>query len=471
MSVRTKRIGVIIAVQVLCVSVGMWMHHRFTMSSATQAVQAEVWGDFGEWSKELFGTLSTSELERLSQGSIPKSISEEVKRRSTFRRDLTVVDSDWRVLTTTQRYVANDSSDLSVQWLEAEGAPPTAGRVAHGYAKFPDGLHTAIRYELPDGLGFGLLHVDAESIEEHLDRILGSLPVISILAIAWICCLLGTAVFMILARLYEEMDQHRSRSAADTLRQTHDLLRTRDAVIFGLAKLADSRDPETGDHLERISIYSTALAAALRRHPQYRKDITPGFVRLIGISAALHDIGKVGVEDRILRKPAKLTPAEFATMKTHACIGGDCLQEIERRLGQSNFLQMAREIAFAHHENWNGTGYPNGLSGTQIPLSARIVAIADVYDALSSKRVYKDAMSHEECIEIIQRDSGKKFDPEMVEVWFTIESKFRLIAKQLANQFVDVDYQVASRGEATMAATMRAEELCGAFSGNSSLGL
>ena len=471
MSVRTKRICVMIAVQVLCISVGMWMHHRFTMSSATRAVQGEVWGEFGEQAKELFGTLSTAELEHLRQGSIPESASEKVTRRSTFRKDLTVVDDNWRVLATTRRHAANDSSDLSVQWLEAEGAPSTTGRVAYGYAKFPDGVHTAIRYELPEGLGFGLIHVDAKSIEEHLGRLLGLFPAIGVLTIVWTSALLGFAAFMILARLHEEVDQHRSRSAADTLQQTHDLLRTRDAVIFGLAKLADSRDPETGDHLERISIYSTALAAALRRHPQYRKEVTPGFVRLIGISSALHDIGKVGVEDRILRKPAKLTPAEHATMQTHTSIGGNCLQEIERRLGRSNFLQMAREIAFAHHENWNGTGYPNGLSATQIPLAARIVAIADVYDALSSKRVYKEAMSHEECVEIIRRDAGKKFDPDMVEVWLSIESRFRLIAKQLANQLVEVNQQVASPGEATTAASMRAEELCATLPGNSSLGL
>ena len=209
-------------------------------------------------------------------------------------------------------------------------------------------------------------------------------------------------------------------------------MRTRDAVIFGLAQLADSRDPETGDHLERISIYSTRLASALRRHPQFDTRVTPAFVRLIGISSALHDIGKVGIEDQILRKAGKLTADEVTRMQHHAAIGGECLQEIEQRLGRSNFLQMAREIAFAHHERWDGTGYPKGLAGEEIPLSARIAAIVDVYDALSSKRVYKPRIPHEECVTIIRGQAGMHFDPDLVNVWLTIEPRFREIAAQYA---------------------------------------
>jgi response regulator RpfG family c-di-GMP phosphodiesterase len=237
-------------------------------------------------------------------------------------------------------------------------------------------------------------------------------------------------LYLVLTRFQEREEKVREKAAQAAREQAQTLIRTRDAVIFGLAKLADSRDPETGDHLERIAGYSTALAAALREHPDYRDQISPTFVRLIGLSAALHDIGKVGIEDRILRKPGPLTASERRAMQEHAALGGTCLQQLERRLGSTNFLQMAREIAFGHHEWWNGDGYPFRLAGEAIPLAARIVAIADVYDAVRTKRVYKEAVPHEKCVEIIREHAGTQFDPVIVEVWLGIEHKFRVIADQ-----------------------------------------
>ena len=212
------------------------------------------------------------------------------------------------------------------------------------------------------------------------------------------------------------------------------MLRTRDAVIFGLAKLAESRDPETGDHLERISLYTTRLATALRPYPKYQRIVTPTFIRLLGISSVLHDIGKVGLEDTVLLKPGRLTEAERKQMQQHTLVAGDCLKEIEQRLGASNFLQTAREIALHHHERWDGTGYPTGLAGEAIPLVARIVSIADVYDALRSKRVYKDAFPHEDCVRAIRDGAGTQFDPHLVEVFLEIESEFGAIARRFANE-------------------------------------
>ena len=208
------------------------------------------------------------------------------------------------------------------------------------------------------------------------------------------------------------------------------MLRTRDAVIFGLARLTESRDLETGNHLERISIYSTRLASAARRDPRFYNQITPSFVKLIGISSVLHDIGKVGIRDSILLKPGKLERQERPLMQLHAAIGGKCIREIESRLGKSNFLTMAREIAFNHHERWDGRGYPKGLAGDEIPLAARIVAIADVYDALSTKRVYREALPHEKCVEMIRSQAGRQFDPALVEIFLKVESEFREIAQQ-----------------------------------------
>jgi putative two-component system response regulator len=236
---------------------------------------------------------------------------------------------------------------------------------------------------------------------------------------------------MVVSYFHEGATRQRTEPDMEALRQTQALLRTQETVIFALAKLSDSRDPDTGDHLERISYYSSTLAAALRQHPDFRDVVTPSLVRLIGISSALHDIGKVGVEDSILKKPGSLTTAERSRMQLHTRVGEDCLKEIERRLGTSNFLQMAREIASAHHERWDGTGYPLGLAGEQIPVAARIVALADVYDALSSKRVYKDALPHEKCVELILQEAGKHFDPRLAEVFAQIEPSFRVISRHL----------------------------------------
>lgn len=253
---------------------------------------------------------------------------------------------------------------------------------------------------------------------------------IGLVTFAWTAGLAVAATYLIFSRMTEEGTRRRVAPDRDALRRSLDLLRTRDAVIFGLAKLADSRDAGTGDHLERICLYSSALAAALRQKDAYRDLITPAFVKNIEISAALHDIGKVGIEDAVLLKPGPLSPEERRRMQAHTEIGDACLREIERRLGASNFLCMAREIAVSHHEWWNGQGYPKGLAGTEIPLAARIVAIADVYDALSTNRIYKDAMPHAECVAFIRGEAGRHFDPHLVETFVTIESTFRTIAAE-----------------------------------------
>jgi putative two-component system response regulator len=248
------------------------------------------------------------------------------------------------------------------------------------------------------------------------------------MAFVWIVALQAVVAYLILSRAQEATHRKQSRTERVSIERYNDLLRTRDAVIFGLAKLAESRDGDTGNHLERIAIYSTRLASALRRNPQYRRQITPQFLKLIGISASLHDIGKVGISDSILLKPGKFESHERHAMNMHAAIGGKCIRDIESRLGKSNFLQMAREIAFAHHERWDGTGYPRGLAGEEIPLAARIVALADVYDALTSKRVYKEAIPHARCVAMIKEGRGTQFDPGIVAAFLEIEQEFYDIA-------------------------------------------
>jgi len=209
-------------------------------------------------------------------------------------------------------------------------------------------------------------------------------------------------------------------------------LETRDVAIFAMAKLAESRDPETGAHLERVRAYSRLLAQDLAAQPRFHDQIDGEFLRLIYLTSPLHDIGKVGVPDSVLLKPGRLTPDEFEIMKTHTTIGAGTLAAAAQQFPGVRFLGVARDIALAHHERYDGSGYPSGLAGDRIPLCGRIVALADVYDALTSRRIYKGACPHEQAREIILDGRSTSFDPHMVDAFVTHEPEFIEIRKRYA---------------------------------------
>jgi putative two-component system response regulator len=207
-------------------------------------------------------------------------------------------------------------------------------------------------------------------------------------------------------------------------------LETRDLTMFALAKLSESRDPETGAHIERVQSYARLIAQYLSMTDKYRSMVDPEFIRLIHQTSPLHDIGKVAIPDSILLKPGKLTPDELAIMRTHAQIGAQTLDASHKRFPNVRFLQMARDIALSHHERWDGQGYPEGLKADQIPLAARIVTIADVYDALTSRRVYREALSHAQAKELILQQRGLHFDPEITEAFVKMEKQFITIRER-----------------------------------------
>ena len=211
------------------------------------------------------------------------------------------------------------------------------------------------------------------------------------------------------------------------------LRQTQGAAMVGLAKLAETRDPETGQHLERMRNYSRLIAEEMSTLPEYNLYISEDYIQDIYNSSPLHDIGKVGIPDAILLKPGRLTPKEFEIMKQHSTIGGDALRAADQQLGGQSFLTLGKEIAYHHHEKWDGSGYPDGLKGTDIPLSARIVAIADVYDALTSKRVYKDAVSHDQARAIIIDSSGAHFAEDVVRTFLKREKDFLKIRSQFSD--------------------------------------
>lgn len=225
----------------------------------------------------------------------------------------------------------------------------------------------------------------------------------------------------------------------EVARRTRDILAVQDVTILAMAALAEIRDADTGNHTLRIQHYVRALARKLSRHPRFASGLTPQNITLLFKSAPLHDIGKVGIPDRILLKPGKLTPEEFEIMKTHTTLGRQVIDKAEQALQQSvPLFAYAKEIAYSHHEKWDGTGYPEGLAGEQIPLSARLMALADVYDALISRRVYKEPTGHEQAVEIIRQTTGRHFDADVVDAFLEIQDTFKTIAIAYSDENSDL---------------------------------
>ncbi|TAN52824.1 MAG: two-component system response regulator [Methylococcaceae bacterium] len=217
----------------------------------------------------------------------------------------------------------------------------------------------------------------------------------------------------------------------EVAKRTAEVVAIQDVTIMVLTSLAETRDSDTGSHIRRTQFYVKALAEKLRFHPRFAGYLSDYNINMLFKSAPLHDIGKVGIPDNILLKPGRLTPEEFEIMKTHTTLGRDAITHAERALGiQVEFLTTAKEIARSHQEKWDGSGYPQGLAGDAIPLAARLMALADVYDALISQRVYKESMPHEQAARIIQEGKGSHFDPDIVDAFVDIQEEFQAIARR-----------------------------------------
>lgn len=232
---------------------------------------------------------------------------------------------------------------------------------------------------------------------------------------------------------YLRLISHHAASAIQLIltREARDA--ARDSIVVALAKLAEHRDDDTGKHLERMTLFCLELARELRDDPEYARQIDAEFLRNLKRAAPLHDIGKVAIPDAILLKPGKLTDDEMKIMRTHVTVGAETLRSVLTRCQDSAFLKMAEDIAYGHHEWYDGGGYPQGLKGKEIPLVARIAALADVYDALTTKRVYKDAIPHAQAVSIIAGLAGRQFDPKILQAFLRRESQFEKLAADLAD--------------------------------------
>jgi putative two-component system response regulator len=250
---------------------------------------------------------------------------------------------------------------------------------------------------------------------------------------------------IVMARVKTHLDLYYKNVYLEKLvtQRTHEIAAIQDVTIHAMASLAETRDNETGNHIRRTQNYVKLLAQHLQFHPNYTHFLNmDGVIETLFKSAPLHDIGKVGIPDAILLKPGRFEPYEFEIMKSHPELGQKTILQAESELGiDVPFLQYAKEIAYGHHEKWDGSGYPQGLSGEDIPISARLMAVADVYDALISRRVYKEGMPHEQAVQIILDGKGTHFDPHIIEAFVVLHEKF----KEIASTFFDSNDDMAKK--------------------------
>jgi len=241
----------------------------------------------------------------------------------------------------------------------------------------------------------------------------------------------------------EQLEEQNNILEKKVKERTRELTLTQDLTIYSLTSLAETRDPETGGHIKRTQNFVKILAEKLIENSIYKEKLNENKIELLYKSAPLHDIGKIGVRDNILFKPSKLTEEEFNEMKLHTIYGHAALKKASEMFGRNSFFRYAQEIAYTHHEKWDGSGYPRGLKKEDIPLSGRLMALADVYDALVSKRVYKPSFSHEKSVKIILEGKGSHFDPILVDAFEEINDIFRKIALN----FADFDEERISLGQ------------------------
>ena len=250
--------------------------------------------------------------------------------------------------------------------------------------------------------------------------------------------------------------------AFEVSKRTRQMVALQDLTILTLASLAETRDADTGNHLRRSQHYMRVLSRRLKQHPRFSDFLSDAMVEVLFKCAPLHDIGKVGIPDRILLKAGRYEPQEFEIMKRHPTLGRDAIvNALSHSNEMSDFLEVAMEIVYSHHEKWDGTGYPQGLVGEAIPISARLMAVADVYDALISSRVYKAGMSHDEAVHLIFSGAGRHFDPDVVECFMAVQDEFRAIAARFGDGAIELQRKADYMAQALSSETQRSVNLCG----------
>ncbi len=429
--------------QLVCVLLALFVFRSWmadTLNGIVQQRAVEVMQDTG---KLLAAELERMDLAALEPGSASWTEAQSLIQASEFADGAypTLVDPEtWRVIChpdpavlAEEAYIGAVTEDKSVDGTNLYDALiGSADRQSTVLVNAQDELLVPMalsRYDL-----MLLIHQPRAPLTARLDAFMGRVWSIGAILGFVLVAVSGTVSWVLLKHYESRLASHNATLERKVADRTAQIERNRDAIIYAVARVAESRDEGTGQHLERISQYTRILAEELQRR---RDDLDPQWVRTVGITSILHDVGKVGIPDEVLLKPGKLTEAERATIERHPFIGGDTLMAIKQHWGDDPFLVTASEICFAHHERWDGQGYPFGLAGDAIPLSARIVALADVYDALTSARPYKQALPHDEVVQRIRDASGTHFDPQMVEAFLAVADAFDRVRHQMQDQQVE----------------------------------
>ncbi len=304
-------------------------------------------------------------------------------------------------------------------------------RVVQGRVELDGSLHVMTAYSLPDLNAVLAVYQSDTAIEMFTASTIRPVMQVGYGLTVFIVGVTAILTVFLIDRYEAGLAEANVRLESKVQQRTRSLLRTRNAVAFGLAKLAESRDRDTGEHLERIRSYVTILATELAKTNQ---EINQQYVADLAVASSLHDIGKVGIPDAVLLKCGPLAPNERRAMELHTVLGSECLSAIRQQLEEDDFLGLAQQIAIAHHEHWDGNGYPHQIQGKSIPLAARIVALADVYDALTSSRPYKGPIAHEEARDWIVTRYAAQFDPGVVEAFVAREEDFVRVNAKYASQ-------------------------------------
>lgn len=320
--------------------------------------------------------------------------------------------------------IATAPKDGNVMIGDASRESTVTGRLQHPES----GTHYVATRYIPELRARIVVHQPEAGLITLSSRATFMVGLVAVVAALAVIALTALSTWWVMRRYDHALELANKGLGDEVERRTQQNLRARDALIMGLAKLADCRDNETGLHLERISCYSCKLAAELA---PACPEIDEAWIDRLRLASSLHDIGKVGVPDELLLKPGRFTPEEHARMQVHTTLGADTLTAIRNELGEDDLLDMSIQIALEHHERWDGNGYPFRASGKQISLPARIVALADVYDALTSRRVYKRAMSHTDAVGVIIEGRGSHFDPMIVDTFLEIADDFDKVRKEM----------------------------------------
>jgi len=420
-SKRTLLVAALLLGQLVCVLVALMVFGRWLESGLTDMMRRrtlETNQQFGEQVARMIERTNPADLEPASEASRPVR---DLLETMDLPHGAALGLVDLKTGNVVAHSQADDARALNEAALSAAADP---ARVAQ-WTALPDGSQMLLVRRF-DALNAALVaHQPTTGLNAIVLAFVQRMRLIGVV-VAVVLVALGAALNVVILRAYD----NRVASANERLeyaveQRSHDVVRSRDAVIFGLAMLAEQRDGETGEHLERISEYTAILASHFTRtHPQYDER----WVHTLRVTSTLHDIGKVAIPDAVLRKPDALTEHERKIIQQHPYIGGDTLLELKRRWGEDLFLNTAAQICLGHHERWDGGGYPFGLKGEEIPLPARIVALADVYDALTSRRHYKERMTHMMARQMIVGASGTQFDPQVVEAFLACEAELEKVA-------------------------------------------